>query len=73
LVPAYDIPRLDLLAGNDKHIKPELVQIATGSSGRDLYCRQTIHCSPQERWAVQRHAALGHRITREKAAETAAD
>ncbi len=27
LVPSYDVPRLDLLAGNDQHVKPALVQI----------------------------------------------
>ena len=29
LVPAYDVPRLDLLAGNDQHLHAGLVQIAT--------------------------------------------
>ncbi len=27
LVPAYDVPRLDLLTGNDQHLRSELVQI----------------------------------------------
>src|ERR1700735_1255043 len=34
LVPAYDVPRLDLLAGNDQHLKSALVQI--DSTRRDL-------------------------------------
>ena len=36
LVPAYNVPRLNLLTGNDEHIKPELVQIEPGSARRDL-------------------------------------
>jgi NADH-quinone oxidoreductase subunit G len=36
LVPAYDVPRLNLLAGNDEHVKSELVQIETGAARRDL-------------------------------------
>jgi NADH-quinone oxidoreductase subunit G len=36
LVPSYDIPRLDLLAGNDQHLKPALVQIENIASRPDL-------------------------------------
>ena len=36
LVPAYDVPRLNLFAGNDEHLKPELVQIDTAAGRRDL-------------------------------------
>jgi NADH-quinone oxidoreductase subunit G len=36
LVPAYNVPRLNLLAGNDEHLKSELVQIETTGSRRDL-------------------------------------
>jgi NADH-quinone oxidoreductase subunit G len=36
LVPAYDVPRLDLLAGNDVHLKSELVQIEASAARRDL-------------------------------------
>ena len=36
LVPAYNVPRLNLLAGNDEHLKSELVQIETTVSRRDL-------------------------------------
>jgi NADH-quinone oxidoreductase subunit G len=40
LVPAYDVPRLDLLAGNDQHLRSGplsgLVQIQTAAARRDL-------------------------------------
>ena len=36
LVPAYDLPRLNLMAGNDVHLKSDLVQIQTGAPRRDL-------------------------------------
>ncbi len=36
LVPAYNVPRLNLLLGNDEHLKSELVQIDTGANRRDL-------------------------------------
>jgi NADH-quinone oxidoreductase subunit G len=36
LVPAYNVPRLNLLAGNDEHLKSELVQIETSAMRRDL-------------------------------------
>jgi NADH-quinone oxidoreductase subunit G len=36
LVPAYNVPRLNLLAGNDEHLKSELVQIETTGTRRDL-------------------------------------
>ncbi|WP_446744166.1 NADH-quinone oxidoreductase subunit NuoG [Silvibacterium acidisoli] len=36
LVPSYNVPRLNLLAGNDEHVKSELVQIDTTGSRRDL-------------------------------------
>ena len=36
LVPAYDVPRLNLLLGNDEHLKSELVQIDSGTQRRDL-------------------------------------
>jgi NADH-quinone oxidoreductase subunit G len=36
LVPAYEVPRLDLLAGNDQHLRSGLVQIETTSLRRDL-------------------------------------
>jgi NADH-quinone oxidoreductase subunit G len=36
LVPAYDVPRLNLLTGNDEHLKSELVQIDASADRRDL-------------------------------------
>jgi NADH-quinone oxidoreductase subunit G len=36
LVPAYAVPRLDLLAGNDQHLRAGLVQIENAASRRDL-------------------------------------
>lgn len=36
LVPAYDVPRINLMSGNDEHLKSDLVQIQTGSPRRDL-------------------------------------
>jgi NADH-quinone oxidoreductase subunit G len=36
LIPAYDVPRLNLLLGNDEHLKSDLVQIDTGAQRRDL-------------------------------------
>jgi NADH-quinone oxidoreductase subunit G len=34
LVPAYNVPRLNLLTGNDEHLKSELVQIDAGAVRR---------------------------------------
>jgi NADH-quinone oxidoreductase subunit G len=36
LVPAYNVPRLNLLLGNDEHLKTELVEIAGNPTRRDL-------------------------------------
>ncbi len=36
LVPSYDVPRLDLLTGNDQHLQPALVQIENIASRPDL-------------------------------------
>jgi len=74
LVPAYDIPRLDLLAGNDKHIKPELVQIATGSTRRDLVlpANDTLFTSGTlGQYSDMLHSVIESR--ERKPAETAAD
>ena len=35
-MPAYEVPRLDLLTGNDQHLRSGLVQIETTVSRRDL-------------------------------------
>jgi NADH-quinone oxidoreductase subunit G len=36
LVPSYHVPRLDLLAGNDQHVKAALVQIEGIAARPDL-------------------------------------
>jgi NADH-quinone oxidoreductase subunit G len=36
LVPSYNVPRLNLLVGNDEHLKTELVQIEPSTARRDL-------------------------------------
>jgi NADH-quinone oxidoreductase subunit G len=43
LVPAYDVPRLNLLLGNDEHLKSELVQIDAGVQRRDLVLPANDH------------------------------
>ncbi|GGH11205.1 NADH-quinone oxidoreductase subunit NuoG [Silvibacterium dinghuense] len=43
LVPAYDVPRLDLLLGNDEHVKSELVQIDGTVVRRDLVLPANDH------------------------------
>jgi NADH-quinone oxidoreductase subunit G len=43
LVPAYDVPRLNLLLGNDEHLKSELVQIDAGLQRRDLVLPSNDH------------------------------
>ncbi len=43
LVPAYDVPRLNLMLGNDEHLKSELVQIDTGVQRRDLVLPANDH------------------------------
>jgi NADH-quinone oxidoreductase subunit G len=76
LVPAYDVPRLNLLVGNDEHLKSELVQITTGTERRDLvlpsndalYTSGTLgRYSAKLEEVIQSHTILV------KPAETAAD
>jgi NADH-quinone oxidoreductase subunit G len=74
LVPAYNISRLDLLAGNDKHIKSDLVQIATGSTHRDLVlpANDTLFTSGTlGQYSNMLHSVMESRQT--KPAEAAAD
>jgi NADH-quinone oxidoreductase chain G len=76
LVPAYDVPRLNLLAGNDEHVKPELVQIDTTSTRRDmvlpsndgLYTSGTLG-----NYSAKLKEVLASHTTVIKPAETAAD
>ena len=72
LVPAYNVPRLDLLAGNDQHLRPELVQIAPASERQDLVLpsNDTLFSSGTlGEYSKMLHSVLEAR----KPAETAAD
>jgi NADH-quinone oxidoreductase subunit G len=74
LVPAYAVPRLDLLAGNDQHIKTELVQIDGVSGRRDLVLpsKDTLFTSG----TLGKYSAMLHSVMEShtsKAAEAAAD
>jgi NADH-quinone oxidoreductase chain G len=72
LVPAYDVPRLDLLTGNDQHLKPALVQIAAAGARRDLVLptNDTLFTSG----TLGRYSKmLGSVMEAGKPAETAAD
>jgi NADH-quinone oxidoreductase chain G len=76
LVPAYDVPRLNLLAGNDEHVKSELVQIKTTDARRDLvlpsndglYTSGTLG-----NYSSKLKEVLASHTTVTKPAETAAD
>ncbi len=72
LVPAYAVPRLDLLAGNDQHLRSELVQIDNLASRRDLVLpsHDTLFTSGTlGHYSKTLHSVLEAR----KPAETAAD
>jgi NADH-quinone oxidoreductase subunit G len=43
LVPAYDVPRLNLMLGNDEHLKSELVQITPATQRWDLVLPSNDH------------------------------
>ncbi|MGB0123503.1 MAG: molybdopterin-dependent oxidoreductase [Silvibacterium sp.] len=76
LVPAYNVPRLNLLAGNDEHLKSELVQVETGTARRDLvlpsndglYTSGTLG-----RYSAKLKEVLASHTTVTNSAETAAD
>ena len=76
LVPAYSVPRLNLLAGNDEHLKSELVQVETGTARRDLvlpsndglYTSGTLG-----RYSAKLKEVLASHTTVTNSAETAAD
>ncbi|HTW45818.1 MAG TPA: molybdopterin-dependent oxidoreductase [Acidobacteriaceae bacterium] len=76
LVPAYNVPRLNLLAGNDEHLKSELVQIDIGATRRDmvlpandgLYTSGTLG-----NYSAKLKEVLASHTTVTKPAETAAD
>jgi NADH-quinone oxidoreductase subunit G len=72
LIPAYDVPRLDLLTGNDQHVKPALVQIEAAGARRDLVLptNDTLFTSG----TLGRYSKmLGSVMEARKPAETAAD
>ena len=76
LVPAYDVPRLNLLTGNDEHLKSELVQIDASDrparsrsalERRALYLGHAGQIQRQAQEVVESHTILM------KPAEAAAD
>ncbi len=74
LVPAYDLPRLDLMAGNDEHLKSDLVQIQTGATRRDLVLpsNDTLFTSGTlGEYSQMLHSVMESR--KQSPAETAAD
>ncbi len=74
LVPAYDVPRLDLLAGNSEHVKSELVQIQTGAPRRDLVlpANDTLFTSGTlGEYSTMLHSVMESKV--QNPAETAAD
>jgi NADH-quinone oxidoreductase subunit G len=74
LVPGYDAARFQLMAGNDVHLKPPLVQITTGSPRRDLVlpAEDTLFTSGTlGRYSKMLHAVLeSHEL---RTSEAAAD
>jgi len=72
LVPAYDVPRLNLLAGNDQHLRSGLAQIVNAGARRDLVLpsNDTLFTSG----TLGRYSRmLGSVLEARKPAETAAD
>jgi NADH-quinone oxidoreductase subunit G len=72
LVPAYDVPRLDLLAGNDQHVNAGLVQLETGAAHRDLVLPSNDTLFTSGTLGRYSHT-LGSVLEARKPAETAAD
>ena len=54
LVPGYDVPRLNLLTGNDQHLKPSWYRSrpAATTAAATSSCRPTTRSSPPARWAA---------------------
>ena len=72
LVPAYDVPRLELLAGNDQRLRSGLIQIQNAAQHRDLVLpsHDTLFTSG----TLGRYShMLGSVLEAHKPAETAAD
>ena len=76
LVPGYSVPRLNLLAGNDEHVKSELVQIETSMTRRDLVlpANDGLYTSGTlGNYSSKLKEEVASRTTVTKPAETAAD
>jgi len=76
LVPAYDVPRLNLLVGNDEHLKSDLVQIAPGTDRRDLVlpANDVLYTSGTlGRYSAKLKEVVDSHTILMKPAETAAD
>ena len=79
LVPAYNVPRLNLLTGNDEHLKSELVQIDPGavSAGRRdlvLPANDALYTSGTlGRYSAKLEEVVASHSILMKPAETAAD
>ena len=72
LVPAYSVPRLDLLAGNDQHLNSGLVQIEIAAPRRDLVLPSNDTLFTSGTLGRYSHT-LGSVLEARKPAETAAD
>jgi NADH-quinone oxidoreductase subunit G len=76
LVPAYNVPRLNLMLGNDEHLKSELVQIDTGTSHPDLVLPSNDHLYTSGtlgRYSAKLSEVVASHTILMDAAETAAD
>ena len=76
LVPAYNVPRLNLLLGNDEHLKSELVQIESVAGRRDLVlpANDVLYTSGTlGRYSAKLEEVVASATILMKPAETAAD
>ncbi|MBV8438150.1 MAG: molybdopterin-dependent oxidoreductase [Silvibacterium sp.] len=76
LLPAYNVPRLNLLLGNDEHLKSELVQIESVTGRRDLVlpANDVLYTSGTlGRYSAKLEEVVASHTILMKPAETAAD
>ncbi len=76
LVPAYNVPRLNLLLGNDEHLRSELVQIESIAGRRDLVlpANDALYTSGTlGRYSAKLEEVVASQTILMKPAETAAD
>ena len=76
LVPAYDVPRMNLFLGNDEHLKSELVQIQAGAQRRDLVLPSNDRLATSGtlgRYSAKLSEVVASKTILSDAAETAAD